>query len=423
MRRVHAAVPIAELAALDGDSWRSRPGGRARCAEEEPPADVRERSVEELAAEEDEALEAIVEEDAGGRRRRGAAAAASAAPARGAVAGGDGRRRPGHARLRRRRPRPAARRRLRRRRARSRPRPRRSPTFARARGDRPVVAHDWKTIAAADDEPAPTPPLAHDTLVAAYLIDPARRGYPLEELATEVGPCGEASTATIPPGSPSAPSSRARSPSASSCGWRRTGSTELLHDVELPLVDVLVEMERAGVKLDVERLREISARLGAQADELERRVWELAGEEFTIGSPQQLAHDPVREARPVAQAARENRLLHRRARAPGDPLRARDHPGGRGVARADEAQVDLPRRVPRADRRGRPAAHDVQPGDGHDRPPVEHEPEPPEHPDPHRAGPRDPRLLRRRAGHEADLAPTTRRSSCGCSPTSPARTC
>jgi DNA polymerase I len=54
-------------------------------------------------------------------------------------------------------------------------------------------------------------------------------------------------------------------------------------------VDVLVEMERAGVKLDVGRLQEISERFAQQAAALERRVWELAGEEFTIGSPQQLA--------------------------------------------------------------------------------------------------------------------------------------
>jgi DNA polymerase-1 len=62
----------------------------------------------------------------------------------------------------------------------------------------------------------------------------------------------------------------------------------LFHEVELPLVDVLVEMERAGIKLDVERLRAISERFGERAEELEQRVWELAGEQFTIGSPQQL---------------------------------------------------------------------------------------------------------------------------------------
>ncbi len=58
--------------------------------------------------------------------------------------------------------------------------------FSMARGEQPVVAHDWKTIAMADDACA-APPLQHDTMVAAYLIDPARRGYPLDELATEAG--------------------------------------------------------------------------------------------------------------------------------------------------------------------------------------------------------------------------------------------
>jgi DNA polymerase-1 len=160
--------------------------------------------------------------------------------------------------------------------------------FTRARAERPVVAHAWKTIAAADAEPAPTPPLAHDTLVAAYLIDPARRGYPLEELATEVGlavkvdgsdPAGVAERAVL----------TREIAERQLVRLEEDGLTKLLHDIELPLVDVLVEMERAGVKLDVERLREISSRLGAQAEALERRVWELAGEEFTIGSPQQLA--------------------------------------------------------------------------------------------------------------------------------------
>ena len=206
-------------------------------------------------------------------------------------------------------------------------------------------------------------------MIAAYLIDPARRGYPLEELTTEAGIAasvdgadGIAERAVVT--RVLAERQRAR--------LEEDGLTGLFHDVELPLVDVLVEMERAGVKLDVERLAEISERFGARGAELERRVWELAGEEFTIGSPQQLASDPVREAGPVAQAPRQDRLLNRCPRAPGDPRRARDHPGHRGVAGGHEAQVDLPRRLPRADRRRRPPAHDLQPDRHRDRPSVQH---------------------------------------------------
>src|SRR5215204_3573941 len=154
-----------------------------------------------------------------------------------------------------------------------------------ARGERPLVYHDWKTTAVSE-EAAQAAVLEHDTLIAAYLIDPARRGYPLEELTTEAGIAasvegadGIAERAVLT--RVIAERQRAR--------LDEDGLTRLFHEIELPLVDVLVEMERAGVKLDVERLAEINRRFGQRAMELERRVWDLAGEEFTIGSPQQLA--------------------------------------------------------------------------------------------------------------------------------------
>src|SRR4051812_38219450 len=53
-------------------------------------------------------------------------------------------------------------------------------------GNRPVVAHDWKTIATGE-EPCDAPPLEHDTMVAAYLLDPAGRAYPLIEISEREG--------------------------------------------------------------------------------------------------------------------------------------------------------------------------------------------------------------------------------------------
>jgi DNA polymerase I len=172
--------------------------------------------------------------------------------------------------------------------------------FSMARAGQPVVAHDWKTIAMADDA-CEAPPLAHDTLVAAYLIDPARRGYPLDELATELGLGARLKWNGAHPAEPGASAQHGADGVAERAVLTRLlaerqrvrldedGLTKLFHEIELPLVDVLVEMERAGVKLDVERLRAISSRFDERAIELEKRVWELAGEEFTIGSPQQLA--------------------------------------------------------------------------------------------------------------------------------------
>jgi DNA polymerase-1 len=61
-----------------------------------------------------------------------------------------------------------------------------------------------------------------------------------------------------------------------------------MNEVELPLVRVLREMELAGVKLDTERLGLISTRVKQEADALEREIFEITGEEFTLGSPRQL---------------------------------------------------------------------------------------------------------------------------------------
>ena len=152
-------------------------------------------------------------------------------------------------------------------------------------GERPLVAHDWKSIAA-PEEPCPSPPLEHDTLVAAYLLDPAGRAYPLEELLENEGigvsVKGADGVAERAVGTRAlAERQRAR--------IEELGLTPLLRDVELPLVDVLIDLERAGVKLDVGRVAEISGRVAARITALEREVWDLAGEEFTIGSPQQLS--------------------------------------------------------------------------------------------------------------------------------------
>jgi DNA polymerase I len=144
-------------------------------------------------------------------------------------------------------------------------------------GSRPVVAHDAKSLGTV---PAT---LAHDTEVAAYLLEPARRGYPFRELCEERGLATDledqaANDAVL---------------LLALAAWQREeirgrGLTDLLNEVELPLVRVLRKMELAGVKLDTTRLREISDRVKAEADELEREIFELAGEEFTIGSPKQL---------------------------------------------------------------------------------------------------------------------------------------
>jgi DNA polymerase-1 len=68
----------------------------------------------------------------------------------------------------------------------------------------------------------------------------------------------------------------------------RRGQISYYADVELPLVSVLAGMERAGIALDQSALREIAVEVDAAVERLQREIYEIAGEEFNLGSPQQL---------------------------------------------------------------------------------------------------------------------------------------
>jgi DNA polymerase-1 len=142
---------------------------------------------------------------------------------------------------------------------------------------RPAVAHDAKSLGEVPEV------LAHDTEIGAYLLEPARRAYPFRELCEERGLAADVED-------PAAADALLLEALAR---WQREeirtrGLTDLLNEVELPLVRILRAMEQAGSKLDTKRVKEISDRVKAEADSLEREIFELAGEEFMIGSPKQL---------------------------------------------------------------------------------------------------------------------------------------
>ena len=63
---------------------------------------------------------------------------------------------------------------------------------------------------------------------------------------------------------------------------------KLFTEVEMPLVPVLLLMERNGVAVDTEMLQEMSAALGEQIAVLEKKIYAEAKHEFNINSPQQL---------------------------------------------------------------------------------------------------------------------------------------
>ncbi len=69
---------------------------------------------------------------------------------------------------------------------------------------------------------------------------------------------------------------------------REAGMEQLYADIELPLVDVLIDMEREGVRIDVDALRDYAQRLSTERDGIEKQIFELAGHSFNISSPRQL---------------------------------------------------------------------------------------------------------------------------------------
>jgi DNA polymerase-1 len=157
-----------------------------------------------------------------------------------------------------------------------------TPEAAAALREADLVAHDAKPLRL---------DVLDDTLLMAYLIEPGRATYALDDLAAEYGvelqpePPAEEDTAALV---------RHASASLRLAGPMRQRITErgldpLYREIELPLTEVLAGMEDAGVKIDTYRMGEITARLADRIEELETRAHELAGEEFMLGSTQQVA--------------------------------------------------------------------------------------------------------------------------------------
>jgi DNA polymerase-1 len=181
--------------------------------------------------------------------------------------------------------------------------------LAEAIGRRRLIGHDLKSlgggaqhglIAAAG---VGTLDLRHDTMVGAYLLDPARRSYDLIDIAAQRGLAaatketeaaeeadGQLELGEEPPPDPAAEArlvweiaQRQRE------SMKEQGIERLMDEVEMPLIEVLAAMEQNGVKLDEKRLADINEGFEQRIETLQADIFELAGHEFTIGSPQQLA--------------------------------------------------------------------------------------------------------------------------------------
>jgi DNA polymerase I len=159
------------------------------------------------------------------------------------------------------------------------------PSFERRLDRADVIAHDFKALPRLTMEPV------EDTMLLAYLIEPGRASYELDDLAAEYGvepipsPATDEETAALVR---HAEIPRRLAPVMLE-RVRERGAEDLYRNIELPLTAVLAAMEDNGVKIDTYRMGEITARLADRLEELEAKAYELAGEEFMLGSTQQVA--------------------------------------------------------------------------------------------------------------------------------------
>jgi len=147
-----------------------------------------------------------------------------------------------------------------------------------------------------------------DTMVASYLINPGKRAHGLDQIAldylghknityAEVAGKGKAAVTfdqvTLDKAIPYACEDADITMAAHDVFiplLEASGLTDLMKQVEMPLLPVLLGMEMTGVCVDRDRLHDLSKSFAGQLDILERQIHEMAGETFNINSSQQLGH-------------------------------------------------------------------------------------------------------------------------------------
>ena len=127
--------------------------------------------------------------------------------------------------------------------------------------------------------------LDFDIMIAAYLLNPSRTSYALEDLALEN--LGE----FIRPGSLEAKEALAlvvRLKPVLKKALDEKNLSKLFFDLEMPLVSILAQMEQVGIKLDLELLKNLSQDIQHRLIKLISDIYEASGTQFNINSPKQL---------------------------------------------------------------------------------------------------------------------------------------
>lgn len=145
-----------------------------------------------------------------------------------------------------------------------------------------------------------------DTMIAHYLLQPELRhnmdymaevylNYKTIHIEELIGPKGkqQANMRDLPPGeiyeyAAEDADITLRLKNVLEPKLKEVNAERLFWDIEMPLVNVLADMELTGVRLDTKALQETSLGLGKRLEELEQRIYQQAGHSFNIASPKQV---------------------------------------------------------------------------------------------------------------------------------------
>jgi DNA polymerase-1 len=149
-----------------------------------------------------------------------------------------------------------------------------------------LVVHDWKGLQAflrlREMPPADETRLIDDTMIAAHLLNPSRSYANLDDAA------GEYLALRLPADASAYADAVLRLAPVARDRLAHREQLALYVDVELPLARVLAAMERAGIAVDPAQLDALASDVETATARLQGEIFELAGETFNIGSPQQL---------------------------------------------------------------------------------------------------------------------------------------
>ncbi|MDH4232212.1 MAG: DNA polymerase I [Nitrospirota bacterium] len=143
-----------------------------------------------------------------------------------------------------------------------------------------------------------------DTMIAAYLLNPNKPNHSLDEVSFEYLSRRKKSFMEVLKKRASfaeVPIEEATSYAAEDAALSyelkdllfaklgETGLTRIYFDIEMPLIEVLIGMEKSGIKIDPAILNSLSKEMAVEIDSIQKRIFFLAGEEFNINSPKQLS--------------------------------------------------------------------------------------------------------------------------------------